>query len=193
MNLFIKIGFLSISFCLFTSSSFAGLEDKHPSSYTRSPQDHLKAPCSRGPDIDPDDTKPYVEYDKDIKPWKEVVPGVNLGGFCKNAQCKAKTSYVYMPVGMVEYLIRNGKYAKEPRCPECGAEFKVDGWGFSECLFKITAKKPSGTVCSRAWKRAKENFYLISIPDVGKAHYTRVTIQYLPENSAIPEDSDDEL
>lgn len=190
MNRFIKICFLTISFSLFTSSSFAGSEDKHTS--TRSAQDHLKAPCSRGPDIEQEDKNPYIEYDKDIKPWKEVVPGVNLGGICKNKHCKANTSYVYLPVGMVKYLIRNGKYAKNPACPECGTEFKVDGWGFSECLFHIKAKKPSGIVCSRPWARAEEKFYLISIPEVGKTLYTSVKVKYLPENSAIPEDSDEE-
>lgn len=132
-----------------------------------------------GPNIEEmEKNNPYISYGKSGRAWLKVVSGVNYGGFCKNNACAAK-GYVYIPVGKVEFLIQNGGYCHPSKCPQCKNDVEIRDWGFSNCCFQIIWRKPNGRGV-RDWRKADEQYYNLSMDDLGKAEYIEVKLKFLP-------------
>ena len=141
-----------------------------------------------GPDIEISDSEinPNVAYTSTEFPWLNVTSGINYGGYCRNSGCPAQGGYVYIPIGGIDYLIRNGEYCYPSRCPACGGEVEVRDWGFSRCCFQIRAQKTNGHRESRPWRRADEYYYKLSMDDLGSAEYEEVRISYVGAQDPFP-------
>lgn len=135
-----------------------------------------------GPDLEAMEKKdPYIEYYTSGRAWLKVVSGVNYSGYCKNNNCPAK-GYVYIPVGKVEFLIRNGEYCYPSKCPQCKNGVEIRDWGFSHCCFQIIWRKSNGRGI-RDWCRADKQYYKLSMDDLGKAEYQEVKLKFLPPDA----------
>ncbi len=143
-----------------------------------------------GPDLEIDDVNPYSDHcyyaPGSIEEARtRITNGVNYHARCENRHCKAMGGNVYIEVGMVEYLIRNGTYCHPPKCPLCNEDVEVRDWIFCHCCFQIEWRKPRGRGV-RDWERADTQAYTISMDELGQAEYETVRIKYLGPKADLP-------